>query len=84
MLKSVGKLERTVSQVPSVIAFNQIAPDATNVGESIRILLRYTVNACSTSICICSHSKSNLFCSICLTVVALSIFFLIIFSFVYF
>jgi hypothetical protein len=42
MLKSVGNLERTVSQVPSVIAFNQIAPEANSIGESVRVLLRYT------------------------------------------
>ncbi|XP_046447356.1 bestrophin-2-like isoform X1 [Daphnia pulex] len=41
MLKSVGNLERTVSQVPSVIAFNQTAPEANSIGESIRVLLRW-------------------------------------------
>ena len=42
-MKSVGKLERTVSQVPSVLAFNQTAPDANNISESLRILFRYTI-----------------------------------------
>nr|CAH0107630.1 unnamed protein product [Daphnia galeata] len=40
-MKSVGKLERTGSQVPSVLAFNQTAPDANNISESFRILFRW-------------------------------------------
>ncbi len=43
IMKSVGKLERTGSEVPSVLAFNQTAPDANNISESFRILFRYTI-----------------------------------------
>jgi hypothetical protein len=64
MLKSVGNLERTVSQVPSVIAFNQIAPEANSVGESIRVLLRYTSIKGQCVVVFVYISLTNLCCSI--------------------
>nr|CAH0107629.1 unnamed protein product [Daphnia galeata] len=36
-----SKVNRQVSAVPSVLAFNQTSPDANRFGESIRILLRW-------------------------------------------
>ena len=40
LFKMHSKVNRQVSAVPSVLAFNQTSPDANRFGESIRILLR--------------------------------------------
>jgi hypothetical protein len=65
MLKSVGNLERTVSQVPSIIAFNQIAPEANSIGESIRVLLRYvSIKDQCVVVLYVYISLTNLCCSI--------------------